>query len=158
MQVALNPLVTNVVAGNRLASTLTFGQFVKEIASFLGPVLAAWAAIQFGDWKMLFPIFMVVAIVATLLLWITNIPEQQASRTSSFKECFSLLSDSFILICFVGIMCHVGIVVGANVTAPKLLMELDYALVDAGVATMVYFIMRTFGCLSGSYSIPKLSY
>ena len=36
MQTSLNPLVTSVIQGN-LASTLTFGQFVKAIASFTQP-------------------------------------------------------------------------------------------------------------------------
>lgn len=41
MQTSLNPLVTNLISGDKLASTLTFGQFVKAIASFLAPILAA---------------------------------------------------------------------------------------------------------------------
>ncbi|MDE5961360.1 MAG: MFS transporter, partial [Duncaniella sp.] len=32
MQTSLNPLVTNLISGDKLASTLTFGQFVKAIA------------------------------------------------------------------------------------------------------------------------------
>ena len=32
MQTSLNPLVTNLITGDKLASTLTFGQFVKAIA------------------------------------------------------------------------------------------------------------------------------
>ena len=42
MQTSLNPLVSNIVTGN-LSSTLTFGQFVKAIASFLAPYIWAWA-------------------------------------------------------------------------------------------------------------------
>lgn len=42
MQTSLNPLVTNLISGDKLASTLTFGQFVKAIASFLAPIIAAW--------------------------------------------------------------------------------------------------------------------
>ena len=38
MQTSLNPLVTNLISGDKLASTLTFGQFVKAIASFLAPI------------------------------------------------------------------------------------------------------------------------
>lgn len=41
MQTSLNPLVSMVISGN-LASTLTFGQFVKAIASFLAPYIAMW--------------------------------------------------------------------------------------------------------------------
>ena len=61
MQTSLNPLVTNLISGDKLASTLTFGQFVKAIASFLAPILAAWGATTylptFGlGWKVLFVI------------------------------------------------------------------------------------------------------
>ena len=42
MQTSLNPLVSMLVKGN-LASTLTFGQFVKAIASFLPTIIVPWA-------------------------------------------------------------------------------------------------------------------
>ena len=44
MQTSLNPLVSNLISSDKLASTLTFGQFVKAIASFLAPILCAWGA------------------------------------------------------------------------------------------------------------------
>ena len=40
MQVSLNPLLSNIVSGERLASSLTLGQFIKAIASFLAPIIA----------------------------------------------------------------------------------------------------------------------
>ena len=46
MQTSLNPLLSNIVSGERLASTLTFGQFVKAIASFLAPYIAMWGEIE----------------------------------------------------------------------------------------------------------------
>ena len=44
MQTSLNPLVSTVMQGGNLASTLTFGQFVKAIASFMAPYIARWEA------------------------------------------------------------------------------------------------------------------
>ncbi len=44
MQTSLNPLVSQVIGGDNLASTLTFGQFVKAIASFMAPYIAMWGA------------------------------------------------------------------------------------------------------------------
>ena len=44
MQTSLNPLLSNIVRGDRLASSLTFGQFVKAIASFLAPYIAMWGS------------------------------------------------------------------------------------------------------------------
>ena len=40
MQTSLNPLMALVSGGENLASQLTFGQFVKAIASFMAPLIA----------------------------------------------------------------------------------------------------------------------
>ena len=154
MQVSLNPLLSNIVSGNRLASTLTLGQFVKAIASFLAPIIAGWAAVSWGNWKLLFLIFLVIAVIACVLLGMTHIDESSSAETksSTFGECFALLADKVVLISFLGIICHVGIDVGLNLTAPKLLMErLDMTLTGAGLATSVYFLFRTIGCFSGAF-------
>ena len=157
MQVSLNPLVSNIVTGKQLASTLTFGQFVKAIASFIAPIIAAWAATTFGDWKILFPIFATISIIAVLLLGVTSIQESKG-ETTSFGQCFSLLGNKFVLLSFIGIMCHVGIDVGTNVTAPKILMaRLGESLETAGFATSVYFLFRTIGCFSGTFILAKVS-
>lgn len=159
MQVSLNPLISNIVSGEKLASSLTLGQFVKAIASFVAPILAAWGAIQFSYWQILFPIFTVVAVVAIIVLSSTSIEEKKnKGKTSSFGECFALLGDKLILLSFLGIMCHVGIDVGTNVTAPKILIErLGMQLADAGYATSIYFLFRTIGCLSGAFILAKVS-
>lgn len=159
MQVSLNPLLTNVIKADKLASMLTFGQFVKAIASFSAPIVAGWAAFQFDNWKLLYPIFMLFAIIAVIGLGITTIEEEQEEgKTSGFIECFSLLGDKMILLCFIGIMCHVGIDVGTNVTAPKILMErLSIPLSEAGYATSIYFLFRLIGCLSGTFILAKYS-
>ena len=129
MQTSLNPLLSNIVRGDRLASSLTFGQFVKAIASFLAPYIAMWGATQAIPsfdlgWRVLFPIYMVIAILAILLLNATQIEEEkEEGKPSTFGQCLALLGKPFILLCFIGIMCHVGIDVGTNTTAPKILME-----------------------------------
>ena len=116
MQTSLNPLLSNIISGDKLASSLTFGQFVKAIASFLAPYIAMWG------------------------------------------ECFALLGKPFILLCFIGIMCHVGIDVGTNTTAPKILMErLGMGLHDASFATSLYFIFRTAGCFLGAFILSRMS-
>lgn len=164
MQTSLNPLLSNVISGDRLASSLTFGQFVKAIASFLAPYIAMWGATaaipSFGlGWRVLFPIYMVVAVVAILLLGATQIEEEKPEgKPSTFGECFALLGKPFILLCFVGIMCHVGIDVGTNTTAPKILMErLGMGLHEASFATSLYFILRTIGCFLGAFILTRMS-
>lgn len=157
MQTSLNPLISTVVRGGNLASTLTFGQFVKAIASFLAPYIAVWGATaaipSFGlNWRVLFAIYLIVGLLATLLLVATPIEEEPAvGRASSMADCLRLLGRPVVLLSFIGIMCHVGIDVGTNTTAPKILMErLGMSLNDAAFATSLYFIFRTVGCLTGS--------
>ncbi len=163
MQTSLNPLLSNIVSGDRLASSLTFGQFVKAIASFLAPYIAMWGATQamptFGlGWRVLFPVYMVIAVIAILWLSSTPIEEEKPDQASGFAACLRLLGNPFVLLCFIGIVCHVGIDVGTNTTAPKLLMErVGLTLDEAGFATSLYFIFRTAGCLLGSFILQHLS-
>ena len=165
MQTSLNPLISSIISGKHLASTLTFGQFIKAIASFLAPYLAMWGATaampSFGfGWKVLFAIYLVVGIAATLLLWATPIDEGgQRDSASGFADCLRLLGKPVVLLSFVGIMCHVGIDVGSNTTAPKILMErLGITLNEAAFATSLYFIFRTVGCLTGSFILRVMNH
>ena len=160
-----NPLITNIIKGDKLASTMTFGQFVKAIASFMAPYIAMWGATaampSFGlGWRVLFPVYGAIGILAALLLALSPIErEQVADKASGFVECFKLLGKPIVLLSFLGIMCHVGIDVGTNTTAPKLLMErVGMSLTEAGFATSLYFIFRTIGCLSGSFILSKFSH
>lgn len=163
MQTSLNPLLSNIISGDKLASSLTFGQFVKAIASFLAPYIAMWGATQaipsLGlGWRVLFPIYMIVAVVAVLWLGATQIEEEQPDKASGFVACFKLLGKPFVLLCFLGIMCHVGIDVGTNTTAPKILMErMGMTLDNASFVTSLYFIFRTIGCFAGAIILRSVS-
>ena len=163
MQTSLNPLVTNLISGDKLASTLTFGQFVKAIASFLAPILAAWGATTylptFGlGWRVLFAIYAIISVLSISLLAATPIEEERPDKASGVGQCFRLLGRPFILLCFLGIMCHVGIDVGTNTTAPKIIMErLGLPLEEAGFATSIYFIFRTAGCFLGAFILRSIS-
>lgn len=164
MQTSLNPLVSGVIGGKNLASTLTFGQFVKAIASFSAPYLAMWGATraipEFDlNWRILFGIFLAVGVLSTILLWLTPIEEEPVEgKPSTFAECLRLLGTPIVLLSFFGIMCHVGIDVGTNTTAPKILMErLGMTLNEAAFATSLYFIFRTIGCLTGSFFLRVMS-
>jgi fucose permease len=159
LQVSLNPLLTNVVKGDRLTSSLTWGQFIKAIASFLGPIIAGFALTSLGNWKLLFPIFAFVTLLSTVWLYMTTIEEAPITgKTSSFIECFSLLGDKVILMLFLGILMVVGVDVGLNTTIPKFLMERCGLLIDkAGLGTSLYFIARTTGAFVGAILLMKFS-
>lgn len=166
MQTGINPLVTMLVKGH-LASTLTFGQFVKAIASFIAPLIAAWGATTTApilglSWRILFLLFFVIGMVATLWLGMTHIEEESIEdKASGFADCLKMLGLPIILLSFVGIMCHVGIDVGTNAVAPKVLFErlggAGDSLSQFEYATSIYFAFRTLGCFTGSILMRKLN-
>ncbi len=159
LQVSLNPLMTNVVRGDRLTSSLTLGQFIKAIAAFLGPIIAGLAARNFGNWKYMFIIFAVVTLLSGLWLLLTQIKEEPVKeKSSSFADCFALLKDNTILMLFLGIVLVVGVDVGLNTTIPKFLMErCKLPLEEAGFGTSLYFAARTIGTFAGAILLLKIS-
>lgn len=166
MQTSINPLVTMLVKGH-LASTLTFGQFVKAIASFIAPLIAAWGASTmapiFGlSWRILFLLFFVIGMAATLSLGFTRIVEEPVEgKASGFADSVRMLGTPLILLSFIGIMCHVGIDVGTNAVAPKILLERlggeGDTLSRFEYATSIYFAFRTLGCFTGSIIMRRLN-
>ncbi|MDD4660970.1 MAG: MFS transporter [Massilibacteroides sp.] len=160
VQVALNPLVTNVVSKEKLTGSLTLGQFVKAISSFLGPIVASWFASSFLDWKLLFPMYALTTLLSGFWLWLTPICQEQIDKKKvvSFKETLSLLKDKRILVLFIGILVLVGVDVGINITLPKYLME-NYGLElnKAVLGNSVYFLVRTVSAFIGGIVLMKYS-
>lgn len=159
LQVSLNPLLTNVVHGDKLTSSLTAGQFVKAISSFCGPFIAAFAASMLGNWQYIFPIYAFITLLSTGWLMVTPIQEEvMTNKASSFGEVFGLLKDKTILFLFLGIIFVVGVDVGLNTAAPKILMErCGMNSIDAGYGPSMYFAFRTAGAFIGAILLAKYS-
>lgn len=159
LQVALNPLVSNVVAPEKLTGTMTLGQFIKAISSFLGPILAAMFAGGAFGWKAIFPVYAAVTLLATVWLAMSPIKEQLIEKSEiTFSRTFSLLKDKYIILFFIGILVLVGVDVGMGVTFPKLLQErCGLPLEKAGMGNSVYFLARTVGAFLGGIVLMKYS-
>lgn len=159
LQVALNPLVSNVVAPEKLTGTMTLGQFIKAISSFLGPILAAMFAGGAFGWKAIFPVYAAVTLLATVWLAMSPIEERLIEKSEiTFSRTFSLLKDKYIVLFFIGILVLVGVDVGMGVTFPKLLQErCGLPLEKAGMGNSVYFLARTVGAFLGGIVLMKYS-
>lgn len=158
LQVSLNPLVASIIRSEKLASTLTFGQFIKAISSFLGPIIASAAARQYGDWKLVFLVFAAASLLSLLWLYATPIKdEEEANKTvTSFGQTLSLLKDNTILLLFLGIILIVGIDVGMNTFTPQLLeVRLGVSGDDAALGSSLYFAARTIGAFLGTFLLLK---
>jgi fucose permease len=159
LQVSLNPLLTNVVKGDKLTSSLTAGQFIKAVSSFCGPLIAGWAAVSLGSWHYMFPVFAVVTALSTLWLVLTPIEEErQVGKAISFGAAFGLLRSSTMLLFFLGILFVVGVDVGMNTATPKVLAErCGLSVSEAGWGTSMYFLFRTAGAFIGAFLLARFS-
>lgn len=159
LQVSLNPLLASVVKGNVLASSLTAGQVLKAVSSFCGPFIAAFAATVLGNWQYLFPIFALLTLVSTVWLLLAQVREESPKEsTSSWGATFGLLKDRTVLLLFLGIVFVVGVDVGVNTVAPKLLIErCGFDVTAAGVGSSVYFAFRTIGAFVGTFLLARVS-
>lgn len=158
LQVSLNPLLTNVVKGNALTSSLTAGQVIKAVSSFCGPFIAVFAVNCLGNWQYLFPIFAAITVMSALWLQFTTIHEEPAEKGSSIMASLKLLGDKRVCLLFLGIFFVVGVDVGTNIVAPKMLIErCAYAVQDAGYASSVYFVCRTAGAFIGTLFLTRVS-
>ena len=158
LQAALNPLAATTVRKEMLTSILTWGQFIKAISSFLGPILAGAAAIYTGQWKQIFTIYAIITLLSLVWTWMSVPNVKEEKQAIDIKATFSLFKDSFIFSLFVGIIMVVGIDVGLNTVIPKILIEkTGMALEQAGLGTSLYFVAMTAGTFIGALLLAKWS-
>ena len=159
IQVALNPLLSDVVGGKgSLSSYISAGQVLKALSACAAPYLALGCAAWLGSWKYMFPAFAIITLLSSVWLLVTKIEEAPAEGGSSLGDTLKLLGDKYILCCFFGIFTVVGLDVGCNVITPKLLIErcgLDTDHAQLGIT--VYFICKTAGAFVGAFLLSKMA-
>jgi len=159
VQVSANPLLVDVVPGNRTSSFLSFSQFVKAIGSMLGAPLAALFAAQFGDWKLLFLVFGVVSILSVLWLGSVKIEETRTEESkATFASSFKLLGNGFVLLMVLSIFLVVGVDVGFNSNSGQFLIKqfgIDQTAAESGRS--VYFFGRMLGTFAGAILLTRIS-
>ena len=115
VQVPINPLLYDVVPKNKYSSYMSFAQFIKAISSLLGPIIAAYVALQFGNWKLVFAVYAVTSFFAIIWLYFTPITESVSTGVkATFSSSLGLLKDPFVLLLVLGIFLAVGAEVGLN--------------------------------------------
>ena len=159
VQVSANPLMIDVVPGNRASSFLSFSQFVKAIGSMLGAPLAGFFALKFGDWKLLFLVFGIVSILAVVWLGSAKIDETRIEGyKATFSSSFKLLGNGFVLLMVLSIFVVVGVDVGFNSNSGQFLIKqfgIDQTAAESGRS--VYFLGRMLGTFAGAIMLTKIS-
>ena len=162
IQAALPALMSNIVAPDKLTSRISLGQFVKAICEALTPVFVWALAMAFGSWKLVFPFYGLLTVLAALLLWQAPIPDERTNgtvtTTTSFGSCLAMLKHPYVLAMTVGIFFSVGADVGFAVAIPEYLKNVFK--VDLNTASMgptVYFVAKTLAAIGGAALFAKIS-
>ena len=141
VQVSANPLLMDVLPKERFSSFMSLSQFIKAISSLLGPIIATFVAIQFGEWKLVFAVYAITSLIAVGWLYFTKIEESKGNeKPATFRSCFSLLNNKFILFMALGIFFLVGADVGMNTNIANYLQS-SYGLTleKASLGISIYF-------------------
>ena len=159
LQVSLNPLLAGIVEPQKLTGTLTFGMFIKAIASASGPILIAFAATRLGDWKLVFAAFAVATVISFIWLVLVKVDEEkETGHQSTFLSVLALLKDRYILALFIVIVLIVGFEVGLMATVPKYFeSNCGLTLEDGSYANTLYFIARTTATFIGAILLSRIS-
>lgn len=162
IQAALPALMSNVVPADQLTSRISLGQFVKAICAALTPVFVYVTATMLGNWKLLFPLYGVLTIVAAIVLLLTNIPDERTSHgsssTTSFRSCLSMLGHPYVLAMTIGILFSVGADVGFAVAIPEYLKNVYKVDINmAGMGPTVYFVAKTLAAIGGAALFSRVS-
>lgn len=159
VQVSANPLLVDVVPGNRASSFLSFSQFVKAIGSMIGAPFAALLALKFGDWKLMFLVFGIVSILSVLWLGSVKVDEaKQAAIKATFGTSFKLLGNGFVFLMVMSIFLVVGVDVGFNSNSGQFLIKqfgMDPIAAESGRS--IYFFGRMLGTFAGAIMLTRIS-
>jgi fucose permease len=163
LQVGINPLISNVVQGGQMTSTLTWGQFFRAVCSLSGPFIASLAAEWFWNWRVVFLVYGIITVLTAVWLAATPVERENRQTDTSFRATFSLLGDRRVRWLFFAMMAFLAMDIGINTEAPRLLMErlgLDASLTESvnrtSHAAMPYFGCRMAGAVAGAFILARV--
>jgi fucose permease len=126
LQVVGNPIMRDVSTEGKYSSNLSFAQSIKAVGSSLGFLIPP-VAVQFFhlDWTILFPVYS--ALIFVNLIWFNSAGfsnnDKLKKTTATFKTCFGLLLNRYVLMMVLAIFLYVGAEVSMSSGVPILMKE-----------------------------------
>jgi fucose permease len=145
LQVAGNPIMRDVSPEGKYSRNLSFGQFFKAIGSLSGALIPLLAAKYWGlDWKLLFPIYSGIILIATIYLLSTKIDEKKDENSSpaSFRSVLSLLKNPYVFFMVLAIFLYVGAEVSMSAKLPNYLEhKFNFDIKSLGLWGTLFFFL-----------------
>jgi fucose permease len=116
-------------------------------------------ASAFGNWKLVFGIYALTSVLSVIWLYFTKIEESRSGHdVATFRSCFSLLRNKFIVVMVVGIFMLVGCDVGMNSNIANFLQNnFGLTLERASLGISLYFAALMIGRFSGAVILNWIS-
>ena len=148
VQVSASPLVQDISSKEKLSRNLILSQLVKAIAGMLGPIIAAFCAVKFGNWTIIYWVYLVICIASMLWLHVTKIEETVTTERASVSGALKLLTDKKIALLVLGTFLMVGFDVSLNTNIVNYMKERFAASQEeASIGISVYFAALMVGRL-----------
>lgn len=162
LQVAGNPIMRDVSPEGKYSRNLSFGQFFKAIGSLSGALIPLMAAKYWNlDWKILFPIYSVVLLIAVIYLYVVKIDEQKddAVTPASFGSVLALLKNPYVFFMVLAIFLYVGAEVSMSAKLPNYLAhQFNYDIKELGLwGTLFFFLALMTGRFLGGVILNWMS-
>ena len=159
LQVSANPLLLDISSREAKTANLSLSQFIKAIASMLGPVITVAMARYTGNWKLVFPLYAVLSFLSALWLYSIRIVESRPEKKpATLKSVVSLLRFRYVLVMIIGVFLIVGFDVGINSNIANYLSnKFQISLDSASIGISIYFASLMAGRFLGAILLRKLN-
>jgi len=164
LQVAGNPFIRDISQGGHYSRNLAMAQSFITVGSSLGFLVPTAMHHLFGlDWSILFPIFASIVLIAILWLNLSQIREvrQKKTHAATFKSCFMLLKNGYVLAMVFGIFTYCGVEIAIASHTPILLsdkfnisLEKMGLLISWSLFYLPIFLGRFMGSLIMKHIVP----
>jgi len=120
-------------------------------------VIAAFCATRFGNWMLIYWVYLIICIISIIWLQFTPIKETGNTGRASFSSTLKLLRDKKVALLVLGTFVMVGFDVGMNTNIAKYL-KTSFAVSqeDAIVGISIYFAALTVGRFLSAIVLNKM--
>jgi fucose permease len=159
LQVSANPLLLDISSNESKAANLSLSQFIKAIASMLGPIITTALVKYTGNWKLIFPIYAGISALSVIWLYSVKIEEYKSEKEpATFGSVLALFKKPFVIIMILSTFLMVGFDVGINSNIANFLKtKFSISLESASLGISIYFASLMVGRLLGAILLRKIS-
>jgi FHS family L-fucose permease-like MFS transporter len=159
LQVSANPLLLDISSNESKAANLSLSQFIKAIASMLGPIITTALVKYTGNWKLIFPIYAGISALSVIWLYSVKIEEYKSEKEpATFSSILALFKKPFVIIMILSTFLMVGFDVGINSNIANFLKtRFSISLESASLGISIYFASLMVGRFLGAILLRKIN-